>query len=466
MNVEELAKEKENKDLDFKLELPESKKAAQLVTAFYNSRGGKIILGVNDNRRLVGLKNSQKVEHKFTQIIRHWCKLDEEPKIEFIKYENKNFIVIHCPKGKNTPYFVRGESKPRIRIGSSNVIANKEEIARLYREGSSKSQDIYPVENSTLDDLDLEKVKEYLEKSELTKQLNNNYLSELMLKEHFVVRENKKVVPTIAGILLFGKNPHLNITQCEIRADRYVGDSMVEWLDRKDIHGTLFEMIKLAEQFMLKNMRTPAKVVGFKTEFRTEYPIEALREAIINALVHRDWHSSNAILLRMFNSYVEVISPGELLRPLKISEIMKNDYIPKSRNKVLVEVLSKSGVMDKRGTGFLRIRETMKEWNLPDPKLKEKQDCFVIRFNNPTILKIPVLDESKLNQRQKKFFDRVIEGEEKITTQQYIELIGCSKRTAIRDLNQLVKLGVVVQMGSVTGRGRYYIIKVTKGDKR
>jgi len=76
----------------------------------------------------------------------------------------------------------------------------------------------------------------------------------------------------------------------------------------------------------------------------------------------------------------------------------------------------------------------MKEWNLPDPKLKEKQDCFVIRFNNPTILKIPVLDESK--------------------------------RTAIRDLNQLVKLGVVVQMGSVTGRGRYYIIKVTKGDRK
>ena len=90
----------------------------------------------------------------------------------------------------------------------------------------------------------------------------------------------------------------------------------------------------------------------------------------------------------------------------------------------------------------------------------------MIKFVNPAIQKISVLDESKLNQRQKKFFDRVIEGEEKITTQHYIKLIGCSKRTAIRDLNQLVKLGVVVQKGSVTGRGRYYIIKVTKGDKR
>ncbi|MBA3064341.1 DNA helicase, partial [Candidatus Woesearchaeota archaeon] len=148
---------------------------------------------------------------------------------------------------------------------------------------------------------------------------------------------------------------------------------MVEWLDRKDIHGTLFEIIKLTEEFMLKNMRTPAKVIGFKTEFRTEYPVEALREAIINALVHRDWHSSNAILLRMFNSHIDIISPGELLRPLKISDIMKDDYIPKSRNKVLVEVLSKSGVMDKRGTGFLRIRESMRKWNLPNPEFIEKQ---------------------------------------------------------------------------------------------
>ncbi|MBU4284454.1 MAG: putative DNA binding domain-containing protein, partial [Nanoarchaeota archaeon] len=412
MNVEKFVKEKENKDLDFKLELPESKKVAQLVTAFYNSRGGKIILGVEDKgRKLLGIKEPQKAEHRFTQIIRHWCRLDEEPKIEFIKYENRDFIVVHCPKGKDTPYFVRGESKPRVRIGSSNVIANKEEIARLYREGSSKSQDVFPVENAGLDDLDLEKVKKYLKKSELTKQLNNGYLSELMLKEHFIVKENDRLIPTIAGILLFGKNSHLNITQCEIRADRYVGDSMVEWLDRKDIHGTLFEIIKLTEEFMLKNMRTPAKVVGFKTEFRTEYPVEALREAIINALVHRDWHSSNAILLRMFNSHIDIISPGELLRPLKISDIMKDDYIPKSRNKVLVEVLSKSGVMDKRGTGFLRIRESMRKWNLPNPEFIEKQGFFVIKFVNPAIQKIPVLDESKLNQRQKKFFDRGIEGE-------------------------------------------------------
>ena len=200
-----------NKDLDFKLDLSKSEKVAGLVTALYNSRGGKIILGVDDNRNPIGLKDPQKLEHRFAQIIRHWCKLDEDPGIEFVRYNGKNFIVIHCPKGRNTPYLVRHQSKPRVRIGSSNMPANKEEIARLYREGSTESQDIYPVKNATLDDIDLDKVREYFKESRLTVQLKGKYFHDLLKKENFAVEENGKLIPTTAGIVLFGKHPRLNV---------------------------------------------------------------------------------------------------------------------------------------------------------------------------------------------------------------------------------------------------------------
>jgi len=89
---------------------------------------------------------------------------------------------------------------------------------------------------------------------------------------------------------------------------------------------------------------------------------------------------------------------------------------------------------------------------------------FVIRFVNPAITKIPEINDSMLNERQKKFFDDI--NKENITTKDYIELTGCTKRTAIRDLAILVKQGLIIQKGPVTGRGRYYVIKVTKGDKR
>jgi len=455
---EKLLKDRENKDLDFKLDLPKPEKIAGLITAFYNSRGGKIILGVDDDRKPIGLKDPQRVEHKFTQIIRHYCKLDEDPRIEFIKYKGKDFILIHCPKGKDTPYFVRGEYTSRIRIGSSNMPANKEETARLYREGSSKSQDIYPVENATLNDLDLEKIKTYLKKSKLTKQLNKDYLTELMLKEHFVSKENGEIIPTIAGILLFGKNPYLNIQYSEVKADRYIGDTRVEWLDRKDVRGTLFHIVEQTKDFFLKNMRTPARVVGFKTEVRTEYPIEALREAVINALAHRDWHKQETILIRMYNSFIEILSPGELLRPLVIEDVKRDEYMPETRNKVIVGVLNNLGIMDKRGTGFLRIREDLKRWSLPPPEFEERQGWFVIRFRNPYIEKIPEIeiDESELNERQKKALD-LIREKGRITNREYRKMFNVVKDTAIRDLKELVDKEMVVRMGA--GRNVYYNLR-------
>jgi len=450
---EALIKNRENKDLDFKLELPGSEKVANLVTAFYNSRGGTIVLGVEDEtRKPVGLRDAKKTEHRFIQIIRHWCKLDKDPEIEFVKYQNKEFIVITCPKGEDTPYFIRGQSKPRVRVGSSNVVANKEETARLYREGSSTSQDVSSVANTDLDDLDLKKIKEYFRRSVLTKKLDDKHIRELMLKEHFVVEENNSLVPTIAGILLFGKNPHLNITQCEIRADRYVGESMVEWIDRKDVHGTLFGMLKQAERFILKNMRTPATVVGFKTEFRTEYPIEALREAIVNALVHRDWNSSEAILVRMFDSHVDILSPGELLRPLTLRNIKRDDYIPCTRNKILVEVLAKFGIMDKRGTGFLRIRQALDKWKLPHPSFEERQGWFVISFRNPMIIKIPEM-KVPLNERQRKAIN-YLKMEGTMTRKIYCDLNKISSTYAKKELKELQKKKIIGRFGR--GKNTYY----------
>jgi len=152
--------------------------------------------------------------------------------------------------------------------------------------------------------------------------------------------------------------------------------------------------------------------------------------------VHRDWNSSDAVLVRMFNSHIDILSPGELLRPLKISDIAKDDYIPMSRNKTIVEVLSKSDVMDKRGTGFLRIRRALDKYNMPHPECMEKHGYFVIKFVNPAITKVPIVDDSMLNDRQKKAIEYLKE-KGRITTKEYIDLVKTSLITAKRDLLHL-----------------------------
>jgi ATP-dependent DNA helicase RecG len=453
----QLVKERENQDLEFKQEWPESRKLAVLVTALYNSRGGKIVLGVTDKtRHLVGVKEPQKAEHEFVQVIRHWCRLDEEPKIEFVKCQGKDFVVVHCPKGKDTPYFVMGERIPMVRIGSSNMPANKEEIARLYREGSSRSQDIYPVENASINDLDLEKIKEYFKESRLTKQLKGKHFYDLLEKENLVIEEEGKHAPTIAGIVLFGKHPSLEMPCTTIRADRYKGLDVSIWIDRADIEGNAFSLIADVEKFMLKNIRTAHIPNGFRTQIRTEYPIGALKEAIINAVVHRDYHGGESILLRMFDDRIEIWNPGGLLRPLTIEQLKELTYKPKSRNETIASVFSRKNLMDKRGTGVLRMNSSCDEWDLPHPEFKEQSGYFGIIFKNPQYYtKTPEI-KVELNERQKKAIS-LIETKGEITRKEYMNLNKVSNKTAYIDLRFLVKEKILKVVGK--GRGTKYVFR-------
>jgi ATP-dependent DNA helicase RecG len=152
-----------------------------------------------------------------------------------------------------------------------------------------------------------------------------------------------------------------------------------------------------------------------------------------------------------------------LLRPLKISEIEKDDYIPKSRNKILVKVLGQLRIMDKRGTGFLRIRETMKKWNMPSPKFREKMDSFVIRFVNPLVRKIPEIDESGLNERQKKAVEYV-RVKSRITTKEYAAMNHISERTARNDLMRLVNNKILQKIGKT--QSVYYVIRQSFSKER
>ncbi|MCK5477122.1 MAG: putative DNA binding domain-containing protein [Candidatus Aenigmarchaeota archaeon] len=449
--IENLIKDFENKDIEFKTELPDSKTVAQLVCAFYNSRGGKIILGVDDDRNPIGLKNPQKQEHKFIQIIRHWCKLDKDPELKFVKYKEKDFIVIDCPKGKDSPYFVKGEYAPRVRIGSSNMPANKEEIARLYREGSSKSHDIYPVENATLDDLDLEKIKAYFVESELTEQLDEKHFFELMEKEGLIILDGakKENIPTYAGILLFGKHTQLNIHCAVIKADRYRGINMIQWIDKNNFEGNIFELVEKCEYFFKKNMRVAAWSSGFKTEHKSEYPVEALKEAVINALAHRDYYQCGKdVLIRMFDNRIEVISPGELLRPLTIEKLLRHDYKPHSRNKVITRVLLRKEIMDERGSGILRMEKSMKKWGLVNPCYAEKDGYFIITFKGPGRAEKPLEEDilKGLNNRQRESIE-YIRKEGSITNKTFREIFSVTDRTALRDLDNLVDKNILKRLG-------------------
>ncbi|PKP57191.1 MAG: hypothetical protein CVT88_09240 [Candidatus Altiarchaeales archaeon HGW-Altiarchaeales-1] len=326
------------------------------------------------------------------------------------------------------------------------AFSNKEEIARLYREGSSKSQDVYPVENATLDDIDLDKIREYFKESKLTTQLGEDHFYELLKKENFVAGENKNLVPTIAGILLFGKYPSVNMSNVVMKVDRYKGSTVTEWIDKQDLEGTIFEQIEDCTRFFKRNMKIAAWSAETHTEHKTEYPIDALKEAVINALSHRDWNERKNILIRMFDDRIEIISPGELLRPLTIEKLRSHSYKPESRNKIITKVLARRKLMDERGTGILRMERFMDGWGLEKPIYTEEDGYFVITFKGPGTpeILIPRSKFEELNERQKTAIE-YIKKKGRITNREYRKLFNIVKDTALRDIMNLIDNGIITK---------------------
>lgn len=149
--------------------MPSSSDLARLVTAFYNTRGGTIVFGLEDGtRRLVGVPNPQGIEEGVVNILLARCSLDVMPTIEFVTYEGMEFVVVSCPQGARKPYIVSGETRPYIRVGSSNRPAQDEEVRRLYIEGSEGGFEALPCRGATLADLSERLISAYVQRREET----------------------------------------------------------------------------------------------------------------------------------------------------------------------------------------------------------------------------------------------------------------------------------------------------------
>lgn len=469
----QLVKNFENQDLEYRIALSEEDdkdRIAKTVTAFYNTHGGKIIFGVEDKkRRLVGLRAPQRLEHGLTNKIRARCKLDVSPQIEFVEYRSKSFIIVHCPKGPHAPYYVKGYPKPFVRRGSSNFEANDIEIAQMYRDSSGISYDRTIVNDASLEDIDLKAAKRYISKRKKSKEIAKEALLDILRKEGILCRtRDGEYLPTIAGLLLFGKDPQSCLPHTAIKADAKYRGSDKDWDAIATFEGNLFQQIKQFDEFITPHIRVSAKIVGFKRIEKTEFPIEALREAFINALAHRDYgFIQGSIAVRISDNSIEIASPGELLRPLTIDDLKREEFEPVTRNKVIVKALVEEELMEERGTGFIRMKKLAKEYDLERFDFKEYMGFFKVTFQSKPLWgkeiekkKILIPDETlkALDNDQLKILE-VLEEKEKVKVVDCVSQIKKSPITIRRKLKNMVEKKILEVVGkSPTDPTTYYIL--------
>ena len=272
-----------------------------------------------------------------------------------------------------------------------------------------------------------------------------------------VKKENGGFHPTNTALLFFGKDPSEHISHHEIRIARFRGTTRSEFIDSQEIKGTVYKMLNAAESFFLRNTRLANKIVEFKRIDIPEYPFEAIREAVINAIAHRDYTMHGApIMVSIFDDRVEVSNPGGLLPGLNIKRLEGHHA---TRNEAICKIFHETMDMERFGTGIGKMKKLMKEHGLSVPAFEEEGDFFVVRFYGPgdKILDlVPSIPEERqtdlkklgLNERQIEALRLMVNEKKKITNTIYREIFKTSERSALRDLNDLLEKGFVKRTGS------------------
>ena len=460
---EQLIAQREGETLDFKRDMPSSSDLAKLVTAFYNTRGGTILFGVEDEtRRLVGVANPQGIEGGVVNILRVRCSLDVMPVIEFVSYQGLEFVAVQCLQGTRKPYLISGETRPYVRVGSSNREAHDEEVRRLYIEGSEGGFEVLPCQGASLTDLSKRLIAAYIQQRETTSGQRLGLSGEEMLRSlGCLVKQGETWLPTHAGVALFAEEPQRLIGQAELACVRFKGTDVVSYIDRRDLRGPLYQLVDDAEQFIYRHMKIGRRIEGFAGVEYREYPAEAVREAIVNAVVHRDYsRHGQRIRVFMFDDRIEVYSPGTLPPGVSLEKMRRLEPQSVLRNPIIVGVFRDLGsrYIERLGTGVRRMALTMESHGLPKPQFEEVGSEFRVtlmgageRFMAETVAR-PAWAEG-LNERQVEAVLYV--GEHgRITNREYRDRFGVSNYTAATDLKQLVEMQIMDTAGQ--GRGRYY----------
>ena len=386
----------ENSGIEFKRDDVRPEQVAKECVAFLNFKGGKVLLGIEDNGDVSGITRENCQEWIMDTVFGRYLHPRVIPFYEEIKTDQGVVSIITMEQGTAKPYVVRVNEREDvyIRVGDTSRLASREQLMRLLQEGDAVfHMETMPVNGTSLNDVDMERVRWYYEKFYGALPPAETAISKL-LHDLDLAKEsahNNASMLSIAGLLLFGKRPSQKFPQAGIRIIAYHGeDSDIDSIFDKVIDGPivsisnehgdtiklgLFNQIMdqlqslLSEESLDKDRLTRTR--------KWEYPPEVLREIIVNAFAHRDWTKFNTNKIEIFINRIEITNAGALPNTLTLEKVLAGIQYP--RNPILVRVLRDLGEMDDRGMGLRRkVIPMLKDKGFPDPRFEPTEDYFKI----------------------------------------------------------------------------------------
>lgn len=432
------------------------------ISAFsHQPVGGWIVFGVVEDRinkktHAVGGLDLAGLQEQVINYVLDSMENCATPDFRIITCKKKRLLVYHVASipDERKPCFYKKMGLPNgacLRVGTSNRIITVEEMRLFIRNSEVFKFDRNQALGADTTMLSIRKIGDLLIKSASKSgrtSASNAVTPKLMKNLGIIASYGNQVSPTVAGFLIFSKtNPQQlsAFSRYIIRCVRYQGDSVSSSIiDKQDIDGTIDQQIEGIQKFILRNVALKASIAGAKRIERYEYPEDALRELVANAVIHRDYQITETYTqVAIFSNRIEISNPGNLPPGITLENIKDSQF---SRNEVIAALLRDLDYLEEYGRGIDIVYSRMKEWNLPAPIFRNTSNSFRV-----TLLGEPF---ASLNDRQQSIWQNIQERKHLTARQCLEDFPEVSRQTINNDLKKLVDTGLILAKG--TASNTYY----------
>jgi len=430
----------ESSRLEFKLIIPANAKIIKTVIGFCNAKGGKLVIGVKNDGTIAGI--SEEDAHQAMEWLDHAiyeaCTPPILPLIYQQRIDSKVLLIIEVSSGTNKPYYQKslGLSEGTfLRLGRSTVKADADIIEELKWHSRGISYDQLPLYHTTIEDLNSSKIQYFLDhrRNGITSPLTEDALRsyEVIKKEHTTD------YATVAGMLLFGKSPQQFLSEAYILCCHFSNFKDREAIASRTCKGTLFEQFDESFDFIMERINKSFKIEKRKREEHWEIPPIAIREVLMNAILHRNYHINAPIKISIYSDRIEFFSPGGLPGPIDTSELESG--ITYVRNTSIAKILWEAKYIEKMGSGFITLFKSYRKEGLLPPEVIEGTNfvkCILPRTHSnakPEDVEGLILNLFKIS--------------DEISRADIIRQLNISRTSAGRAINKLIESGKLVRHG-------------------
>ncbi len=426
----------EGKTLEFKRDLSSPEPVLRTLVAFANTAGGTLLIGVEDRtRRVRGVADPLATERDLANLVSDHIEPRLVPEIEIVPWRRTHLVAVQVFPSPLRPHHLRRLGPERgvfVRVGSTNRQADSALIEELRRSVRPQTFDEQPIPELNSEAVDFRAASQQF--SELRKLKRSDLRSLGVLTTHA-----HRLVPTVGGLLLFGRERERYFPDAWIQVARFGGTDRTRIVDHRELRDHLAHAAEQAIEFVQRHVQAGIEINAARHTVRSDLPLVAVREAVINAVVHADYAQRGApIRVALFDDRLEVSNPGLLVAGLTIDDIRQG--VSKLRNRVIGRVFHAAGLIEQWGSGIQRMEQACRQTGLPMPILEEIATQFRVTFGRQRVVEPTLAD---LDER----IVALLRGSPGLSTQAIAAAIKRTPRATRTRLRNLVGRGIVVELG-------------------